>query len=87
MDFLLITTLWWKMIKFRVSFIQFLACQTAVLLIRIEQTKLRIKFKLREHKLYIKYIELNLTALCEHSMTINHVLNWENTVNIKIKTD
>ena len=56
-------------------------------LIYIGQIKLSLKSRLTEHKLHINYKKLDLTAFCEHSMTMNHIIDKKNTVNVKVKID
>ena len=36
-----------------------------------------------EHKLRINYKKLDLSALCEHLMTMNYIVNKKNAVNVK----
>ena len=42
----------------------------------IGQTKRDLKSPLSEHKRAIKYQRLEKSALCEHSITLDHVIDW-----------
>ena len=39
------------------------------------------------HKRCIKHQTPDQSALCEHSMTMDHNIDWENTIILKVETD
>ena len=45
----------------------------------IGQTKRNLKSRLSEHKRAIKYQRLEKSALCEHSITLDHTIDWNET--------
>ena len=56
-------------------------------LIYIAQTKRSLKSRLMVHKRCIKYQRPDQSAFCEHSMTMDHKIDWENTIILKLETD
>ena len=42
----------------------------------IGQTKRDLKSRLSEHKRAIKYQRPEKSALCEHSITLDHIIDW-----------
>ena len=56
-------------------------------LIYIDRTKLSFKSRLTEHQRLIKYQKLDQSALCEHSMIMDHKIDWENTIILNVETD
>ena len=53
-------------------------------LIYIGQTKQSLKSRLTEHQRCIKYQRLDQSVLCEHSMIVDHKIEWK-TVILKLK--
>ena len=49
----------------------------------IEQTKRDLKSRLAEHKLAIRNQEPEKSALCEHSIQFDHLLDWNNSKVLK----
>ena len=47
------------------------------------QTKRDLKSRLAEHKLAINNQEPEKSALCEHSMQFDHLINWNNSKVLK----
>ena len=51
--------------------------------IYIGQTKRDLKSRLAEYKLAIKNQEVEKSALCEHYMQFDHLINWNNSKILK----
>ena len=55
--------------------------------IYIGQTKRDLKFRLDEHKRAIKNQRPDLSALCEHSITKDHIISWTEAKILELETD
>ena len=53
----------------------------------IGQTKHDLKSRLAEHKRAIKNQRSDLSALCEHSITMDHIISWTEAEILKLETD
>ena len=53
----------------------------------IEQTKRDLKSRLDEHKRGIKNQCPDLSALCEHSITMHHIISWIEAKILELETD
>ena len=59
---------------------------TAVLY-TLEKTKRDLKPSLDEHKIAIKKQRPNLSALCEHSITKDHIISWTAAKILELEID
>ena len=55
--------------------------------IYIGQTKRTLKSRLNEHKRSIKYQRPEQSALADHSMSMDHKINWEEAKILKLESD
>ena len=53
----------------------------------IGQTKRDLKSRLSEHKRAIKYQRLEKSALCEHSITLDHLIDWNEAAILSTEKD
>ena len=53
----------------------------------IGQTKRDLKSRLNEHKRAIKNQRPDLSALCEHSFTKDHIISWTKAKILEVETD
>ena len=51
------------------------------------QTKQDLKSQLSEHQRVIKYQQLKKSALCEHSITLHHITNWNKATILSTEKD
>ena len=51
------------------------------------QTKRDLKSRLSEHKRAIKYQRPEKSALCEHSITSDHIINWNEATILSTEKD
>ena len=55
--------------------------------IYIGQTKRDLKSRVSEHQRAIKFQHPEKSALCEHSISLNHTINWSEVEILKTETD
>ena len=55
--------------------------------IYIDQTKYDLKWRLSEHKRVIKYQRPEKSALCEHSITLDHLIDWSEATILSTEKD
>ena len=53
----------------------------------IGQTKQDLKSRLSEHKRAIKYQRPEKSALCEHSITLDHIIDWNEATILSAEKD
>ena len=53
----------------------------------IGQTKRDLESRLNEHKRAIKNLRPDLSALCEHSITMDHIISWTEAKILELETD
>ena len=53
----------------------------------IGQTERDLKSRLSEHKKAMKYQRLEKSALCEHSITLDHIINWNEATILSTEKD
>ena len=53
----------------------------------IGQTKVDLKSRLSEHKIVIKYQKPEKSALSEHSITLNHIIDWNEATILSTEKD
>ena len=57
------------------------------LFVYIGQTKRDLKLRLSEHKRAMKYQRSEKSALCEHSITLDHIINWNEATILSTEKD